>query len=229
MKHPVRTVGVALLVAAALGPGALWPGHGAMAGAPGQEASTEAVAVPRVSRVPAQVRTFRTAKDMTSQSKSLQIAPGRFPDAVIETSGLAGASAQKMSGRVWVMAMRDGMAPEDFAKAGFKSPALSFGGTDAIRGVTATSEVVIGSLELGGEWPALAVFAIGLYRNGVLVASGRAMLDRPGTFRATTSPVDLAPGASYHLEACLSVVPRSAASSRGVVPAAEIKEIRWSF
>jgi hypothetical protein len=229
MNRIALSAGLAFCVVAALGSAPVLPGHGTVTGFLDQEAAKEATAVPRISRVPAQVRKFRTAKEVTLQGKSLQVAPGRFPDTVIMTTGLAAASAQKMSGRVWAMAMRDGMAPDDVAKAGFKSPALSFSGTDAIRGATATSEVVIGGLELGGDGPALAVFSIGVYKDGALVASGRAMVDRPGTFTATTTPVDLVPGAAYHLEACLSVVTRNSAGSRGVVSDAEIREIRWSF
>jgi len=229
MNRTTRSAGLAFFVVAVLVSTPVFPGHGAVTGVIDQEGATEAMTMPRKSRVPVQALKFRTAQEVTLQGRSLQVAPGRFPDTVTATSGLAAASAQTSSGRVWVMAMRDGMAPDDFAKAGFKSTALSFSGTDTIRGVTATSEIVVRGLELGGDGPALAVFAIGVYRNGELVASGRAMINRPGTFTATTSPVDLAPGAAYHLEACMSVVTRNAAGSRGVVSDAEVREIGWSF
>jgi len=96
-------------------------------------------------------------------------------------------------------------------------------------GVTATSEVVIRGLDIGVENPALAVFAIGVYKDGVLVASGRAMVNRAGTYTATISPVDLVPGVAYHFESSLAVVTRNSPGSRGMAYDAVIKEIRWSF
>lgn len=230
MNRIVRSLGLVIALMSVCGSASVLCGPGdANGGVLGQEAKTEAVAAPRISRAPLQVRKFRTAQDVVLQSGSLQSAPGRFPDTVIQASGLAASSAQKMSGRVWVMAMRDGMAPDDHAKAGFVSPALSFGGTAPVPGVTATAEIVVRKVEIGWESPALIVFSIGVYRNGELVSSGRAMIDRPGTYPATSTPVDLAPGATYHVEASLSVVTRDATGSRAMVSDAEIRDIRWSF
>jgi hypothetical protein len=184
---------------------------------------------PRFSRVPAQVRTFRTAKEVTISMTSLRPPEGRFPETAVTTSGLGAATADRMNGRVWVMTMWDGLSPEDYADAGFKSTAFSFSGTETIRGATATATIIVRSLELEGESTPIAVFALGIYRDGDLVASGRAMVSARGTYTATTTPIDLSPGSRYHVEAGLTMVTRARIGSRGMVSDAEITEIRWSF
>jgi len=183
----------------------------------------------RLSRAPAQVRSFPTAKQAMISMRSFHVPEGRFPETDVETSGLAAATADRMNGRIWVMAMRDGLSPDDYAGAGFKGPAFSFSGADTIRGATATATIVVRRLQLEGDVPPYAVFAIGIYRDGSLAASGRVFVTSSGTYAATTTPVDLSPGARYHVAARLKMVTRAGSGSRGMVSDAEITEIRWSF
>lgn len=184
---------------------------------------------PRLSRAPAQVRSFRTAKEATISMRSFRIPEGRFPETELRTSGLAAASADRMNGRIWVMAMRDGLSPEDYADAGFKGPAFSFSGADTIRGATATATIIVRRLQLEGDVTPYAVFAIGIYKDGSLAGSGRVFLTSSGTYTVTTTPVDLSPGARYHVVAGLTMLTRTGSGSRGMVSDAEITEIRWSF
>jgi hypothetical protein len=199
------------------------------AGDIGQISASAQKELQRFSRVPAKVRTFRTAKEVTISTLSPRLPEGRFPETAISTSGLAAATADRMNGRVWVMAMSDGLSPEDYADAGFKSTAFSFSGSETIRGATATATILVRRLELEGESHPLAVFALGIYKDGNLVASGRAMVDARGTYTATTTAIDLSPGARYHVEARMHLVTRTGVGSRGMVSDAEITEIRWSF
>jgi hypothetical protein len=161
-------------------------------------------------------------------SDSMEGGDSSGPDDLIP-SGLAAATADRMNERVWVMAMWDGLSPDDHAKGGFKNTAFSISGAEAIRGATATATVIVRSLELGGGSPPAAVFALGIYRDGELVASGRAMVNARGTYTATTTPIDLSPGARCHVEAGLTMVARADIGSRGMVSDPEITGIRWSF
>lgn len=201
----------------------------ANAGRADQETGSSQAELSRFSRAPAQVRTFRKASEVVTMMQSVSLPGGRFPESSLRTSGLAAASADRMNGRVWVMAMRDGLSPDDYATAGFKSPAFSFSGTDMIRGATATATIVVRRLELEGAVAPYAVFAIGIYKDGSLASSGRAFLTGSGTYTATTTPVNLSPGAQYHVETTLNILTRTGVGSRGMLSDAEITEIRWSF
>lgn len=194
-----------------------------------QKAESAQAERPRFSRAPAQVRTFRTANEVATLVRSVRPPEGRFPETELRTSGLASASADRMNGRIWVMAMRDGLSPDDYADAGFKSPAFTFSGADTIRGATATATIIVRRLELEGDVIPYTVFAIGIYKDGSLAANGRVFLTSGGTYTVTTTPVDLSPGASYHVEAGLTMLARSGVGSRGMVSDAEITEIRWTF
>jgi len=134
-----------------------------------------------------------------------------------------------MKGRLWMLAMKDGISPDDFADAAFKGQAFSFGGTDTIRGATASATIAVRKIELQGDEPGYAVFSIGIYKDDSLVASDRKFLTASGTYSVTTTSVDLLPGAHYHVEAGLTILPRGSNGSRVIVSDAEVTEIRWSF
>lgn len=205
-------------------------GAGSQTVAAGQEGGPARFEQLRFSRPPAQALKFRTAKEAKVGLVNLRLPKDRFTEKTEQyVEGFAAISGDETTGRIWAMAILRGSSEVPYASCGFKAQAFDFGGAGALKGGKATANIDIRRLEISDKTKFRLILTVAIWKDGEVVARGTTDLKGNGKFSATTDPVDLAPGSTYHVSGHLTIIGRSGVGEYVVVTDAQLMSVKWSF
>lgn len=203
---------------------------GSQAGAGGQAAGPTRFEQVRFSRPPAQGLKFRTAKEAKSGLVNLRLPKQGFPGKEEQyVEGFARIAGNETTGRLWAMAILTGAAEVPYASCGFKAQAFDFGGATALNGARATAKIDIRRMEISDKAKFRLILTVAIWKDGEVVAKGTTELKGNGKFSATTDPVNLMPGSTYHASGHLTIIGRSGVGAYIVITDAQLTSVHWSF
>lgn len=146
-----------------------------------------------------------------------------YPESYIMPQGVAAANADTMTGRVWAVALCDGLDPFDVARVGFKTITLRNTGSFSQTGVTVTVTANILEIQY------IVDLVVDIYKDGrFLLAGVNRVIRDEGSVSAISESFTMEPNHDYYaigVILCYSEkVPNRVAS---VI--AEITDIGWNI
>jgi hypothetical protein len=229
MRHGSRTLDF-VAAAAAIWALMIQGASGTQTGAGGQAGGPTRFEQVRFSRPPTQGLKFRTAKEAKVGLVSLRLPKQGFPGKEEQyVEGFARISGDETTGRLWAMAILRGPGEVPYASCGFKAQAFDFGGATALKGARATAKIDIRSMEIRDKPDFRLILTVAIWKDGAVIAKKTTDLKGDGTFSATTDPVDLTPGSTYHASGHLTIIGRSGVGAYVVITDAQLTSVHWSF
>lgn len=229
MKQRTRTL-ASVAAGAAIWALMIPAGAGSQTAAAGQAGGPARFEQLRFSRPPAQALKFRTAKEAKSGLPNLRLPKDRFAERTEQyVEGFAKISGDETTGRIWAMAILKSPAEVPYASCGFKAQAFDFGGAGALKGARATANIDIRRMEISDKPKFRLILTVAIWKDGEVVAKGATDLKGNGKFSATTDPVDLVPGSTYHASGHLTIIGRAGFGEYVVVTDAQLMSVKWSF
>lgn len=189
----------------------------------------------RSSRIPEIAVAFQDRADARRLGLADLATPARavrgpkFPETEVHVreAAVGGANADAHTGNVWLVLLSDGLGPREYGYAGFKSPALSHEGQQALESVSvaATGNVREFTKARGSQ----LTLTVRVYADGAHLRSGSQIIDSRGEMTCTVSGLRLEPGVTYHAVAAFAANAGDAPGALVAAEDAEIVTIRWSF
>lgn len=188
--------------------------------------------LPTKSSIPRQILSFRSRKEAISKLKKEKqpiLSPKslRYAENYILANGVAGANADTSNGRVWAVAMDDGLDPPDWALSGFKPIGLhNIGSSRQIRvAVNVTANIL--NLTVQEPYSALCVL---IFEDGRQIRKKKQYFKKPGSqiVSVTSEPFLMLPNHKYHTLGLIAIMGRPKAD-RAVSVKADIIDIKWKF
>lgn len=197
-----------------------------------RKALKERLYLPTRSSVPRQILSFRTREEAIKKLKKeeqpiLSPKSHMYAENYILAQGVAGANADTRNGRVWAVAMYDGLDPYDLAHAGFKSIGLRNIGSSRQAGVTV--KVTANILNLTAQEPHAALCIL-IFEDGRPIRNKIQYFKMPGSqvVSLTSDPFMMFPNHNYYALALISISGKPKAG-RAVSVIADIIDIKWKF